>query len=88
VYVVIAEPPSSVGAVNVTVAELLLATAAVPIVGAPGTVFGIGHTPAAIFCMACSCVQTPEAFPVFPPVVVGGVLLIIPPMYLLDMANP
>jgi hypothetical protein len=85
---VIAEPPSSAGAVKVTVASRSVPAVAVPIVGAPGTVFGKGHKPAATFCMACSNVHTPGAAPVFPPVVAGGDLVIKPPMYLLDMANP
>jgi hypothetical protein len=37
VYVVIGTPPSDPGAVHVTVADVELATVAVPIVGAPGT---------------------------------------------------
>jgi hypothetical protein len=40
VYPVIGEPPSLVGAVNVTVAWVIPAVA-VPIVGAPGTVEGV-----------------------------------------------
>jgi hypothetical protein len=40
VYPVIAEPPLSDGAVKVTVASLFVPAVAVPIVGAPGTVFG------------------------------------------------
>jgi hypothetical protein len=50
---VIEEPPSSTGAVNVTVAELADTTVAVPIVGAPGNVLGRGHKPAAIACICC-----------------------------------
>jgi hypothetical protein len=86
VNVVIADPPLSEGAVNATVA-CPFPPVAVPIVGAPGTVLGIGHKPAATFCMACSCVHIPDATPLFPPVVVGGVLLMMPPMYRVDMAN-
>jgi hypothetical protein len=88
VYTVIAEPPSSVGAVNVTDADDAPDCVAVPMVGAPGTVLGIGQTPAATFCIACSSVHTPGATPLFPPVVAGGDFVIKPPMYLLDMANP
>jgi hypothetical protein len=87
VYPVIVDPPSSVGAVKVMLADVELAKEAVPIVGAPGTVLGRGHKPAATFCIACSCVHTPEAIPLFPPVVVGGVLLIMPPIYLFDITN-
>jgi len=87
VYPVIADPPLSDGAVKVMLADVELAKEAVPIVGAPGTVLGIGHKPAATFCMACSCVHIPDATPLLPPVVVGGVLLMMPPMYLLDMAD-
>jgi hypothetical protein len=87
VYPVIADPPSSVGAVKVILASRLIPAVAVPIVGAPGTVLGKGHKPAATFCMACSCVHIPDATPLLPPVVVGGVLLIMPPMYLLDITN-
>jgi hypothetical protein len=88
VYPVIVEPPLSDGAVNVTVASLLVPAVAVPIVGAPGTVFCKGHKPAATFCMACSSVHTPGATPLFPPVVAGGDFVIKPPMYLLDMGHP
>jgi hypothetical protein len=49
VYCVIVDPPLSLGAVNETVADVGDATEAVPIVGASGTVLGIGHTPAAVF---------------------------------------
>jgi len=87
VYPVIADPPLSDGAVKATLADVAVATVAVPIVGAPGTVLGKGHKPAATFCMACSCVHIPDAVPLLPPVVVGGVLLMMPPMYLLDMAD-
>jgi hypothetical protein len=87
VYPVIADPPLSEGAVKATVADVVPVAVAVPIVGAPGTVLGIGHKPAATFCMACSCVHIPDATPLLPPVVVGGVLLMMPPMYLLDMAD-
>jgi hypothetical protein len=48
---VIAEPPSSTGAVNVTEAVVAVGEVAVPIVGAPGTVLGKGHTPPATACI-------------------------------------
>jgi hypothetical protein len=41
VYEVIVAPPSDPGAVHVTVTDVALATVAVPIVGAPGTVAGV-----------------------------------------------
>jgi hypothetical protein len=83
---VIVEPPSSTGAVNVTVAELDDATAAVPIVGAPGTVLAIGQTPPATACICCVWFHTLDATPDLPPVVVGGTLLIKPPRYLVDIS--
>jgi len=85
---VMVDPPLSEGAVKATVALRFVPAVAVPIVGAPGTVFGKGHKPAATFCIACSSVHTPGAVPDFPPVVAGGDLVIKPPMYLIDMATP
>jgi hypothetical protein len=41
VYDVIALPPFDAGAVKLTVADVILATAATPIVGAPGVVAGV-----------------------------------------------
>ena len=41
VYVVIVAPPLEPGAVQATVTDVALAIVAVPIVGAPGTVFGV-----------------------------------------------
>ena len=41
VYVVIVAPPLDPGAVHATVTDVALATVAVPIVGAPGTVGGV-----------------------------------------------
>jgi hypothetical protein len=43
VYCVIERPPVSAGAVKATLADVTLATVATTLVGAPGTVFGIGH---------------------------------------------
>jgi hypothetical protein len=71
VYEVIAVPPLSAGAVNVTVAEVEPVAVATPIVGAPGTVLGVGQLLAEIFCAASVTDQMPEAVPVFPDVVVG-----------------
>jgi hypothetical protein len=51
VYPVIAEPPLSAGAEKVTLTDVDDVTVAVPIVGAPGTVLGKGHTPAATACI-------------------------------------
>jgi hypothetical protein len=80
---VIAVPPVSAGAVNVTDA-CALPPVAVPIVGASGTVTPLGQLPAFFACMACSKVQIPVATPVYAvPLVVGGVLEILPPMYCL-----
>jgi hypothetical protein len=82
VYCVIAEPPLSAGAVNVTVA-CVLPPVAVPIVGAFGTVKPLGHKPAFLACACCSNVQIPVATPVYAvPLVVGAVLDITPPGYL------
>jgi hypothetical protein len=64
-------PPLSAGAVNATVAEVEPVAVAVPIVGAPGTVQGVGQLLAEIFCAASVTDQMPEAVPVFPDVVVG-----------------
>jgi hypothetical protein len=44
VYFVIADPPVELGALKVTLALVLLADVAVPIVGAPGTVAGVTDT--------------------------------------------
>ena len=44
VYFVIADPPVELGAVKLTLALVLLADVAVPIVGAPGTVTGVTDT--------------------------------------------
>jgi hypothetical protein len=41
VYLVMADPPVELGSVNATLALVLLAEEAVPMVGAPGTVAGV-----------------------------------------------
>jgi hypothetical protein len=64
-------PPLSAGDVNVTDCVPTPVLVAVPIVGAPGTVQGVGQLLAVIFCAASVIDQMPEAVPVFPDVVVG-----------------
>jgi hypothetical protein len=86
VYPVIAEPPLSAGAVKVTVALALEPAVAVPIVGAPGTVFGIGKLPPDTCCKACDEVYTPCALPFLPPEVVGLVWFIRPPNQRFDIS--
>jgi hypothetical protein len=86
VYPVMAEPPLSAGALNVTATARTAVFEAVPIVGAPGTVFCKGKLPPDTCCNACVAVYTPVAVPDLPPVVVGLVWFIKPPNQRFDIS--
>jgi hypothetical protein len=86
VYCVIAVPPLSAGAEKVIDASLFVPAVAVPIVGAPGAVFGSGQLPPEDCWSNCVDVNKPLAEPVFPPLVVGRVLLTKPPNQRLDIS--
>jgi hypothetical protein len=86
VYPVMVDPPLSAGAVNAMEAVEAPVTVAITDVGAPGTVLAAGHKPAATACICWVWFHMLDAVPDLPPVVVGAVLLIKPPRYLVDIS--
>lgn len=87
VYPVMVLPPLNAGGVNVRLTVPTPVFDAVPTVGASGTVGTNGHSLAFAFAACWLNVQTPDAVPSYPPVVVGGVLVMKPPSYWLDIRH-